>query len=226
MKYSHEVNKIDKIYIFKELDSISYFDVKRMSLILPEYRLKKLSQYKRVIDQKNCAIAYLLLLLALEKEFNITDQVALAYGSQGKPYLKYYTNIYFNISHCSKAVVCAVAKNDIGIDIERIDNNKFFLSLNTLSFKEMEYIASMNDQEMFFKLWVLKEATVKRTGVGLGYGINCLEFLHINTECFYKNNCIYHLKKIDDMYLAICNKGPVAYRTISKKELMNICNPT
>lgn len=50
------------------------------------------------------------------------------YGIHGKPYLKEYQDVYFNFSHCSQGVVCAVSINDIGVDIETIDEKRMFFS--------------------------------------------------------------------------------------------------
>ena len=63
----------DGVYIFKELDRISESDLERVSMILPEYRLEKVKKYKRDLDRKNCVIAYLLLTIALKREFNIEE---------------------------------------------------------------------------------------------------------------------------------------------------------
>ncbi len=55
----------DGVYIFKDLDCFSESDLERVSLVLPEYRLEKVKKFKRVLDRKNCVIAYLLLTIAL-----------------------------------------------------------------------------------------------------------------------------------------------------------------
>ena len=70
----------DGVYIFKELDRISESDLERVSMILPEYRLEKVKKYKRDLDRKNCVIAYLLLTIALKREFNIEGRIAMDYG--------------------------------------------------------------------------------------------------------------------------------------------------
>lgn len=213
---------IDGVYIFKELDCFSESDLEYVSLILPEYRLQKVKKFKRDIDRKNCAIAYLLLMIALKLEFNIEGGITMGYGIHGKPYLKDYPNIYFNFSHCSRCVVCAVSKNDIGVDIETIDEKRMFYSSDVFSPKELEFIVSPQKEDEFFRLWVLKEATVKCTGIGLVYGADCIEFLSPKDGTFYKDEFVYHLKKIDSMYLAVCSKYPVHYQMVTRKELLNI----
>ena len=73
----------DGVYIFKELDRISESDLERVSMILPEYRLEKVKKYKRDLDRKNCVIAYLLLTIALKREFNIEGKYSLQGTTQG-----------------------------------------------------------------------------------------------------------------------------------------------
>ena len=51
------------------------------------------------------------------------------YGIHGKPYLKEYQDVYFNFSHCSQGVWSVLFSiNDIGVDIETIDEKRMFFS--------------------------------------------------------------------------------------------------
>ncbi len=94
----------------------------------------------------------------------------IVYGPHGKPYLK-DGRVFFNLSHSHGAVVCAVAKFELGCDIEKIRpiggkvGEKFFAT----SEKEL-LSACTSDREreaLFFRLWTLKESLVKATGDGL-----------------------------------------------------------
>lgn len=222
MEYKKDLPWNDVVYIFKDTDEFSESDLENIFHILPNYRLEKVKKYRRSIDRKNCAIAYLLLIISLSRELDIEGEAAMVYGSYGKPYLKDYPDIYFNLSHCSRGVVCAISKSDIGVDIETIDSSKAFLSSDVFSPKELEYIISLGEEDVFFRLWVLKEAAVKRTGTGLVYGADFIEFLSPKDGTFCKDGFLYHLKKIDDMYLAVCSEYPVRYQIVTRKELLNI----
>lgn len=212
----------DGVYIFKELEHFSESDLERLYPVLPEDRLERVKKYRRSIDRKNCAIAYRLLMIALKREFHIGGRMAMAYGPHGKPYLKDYPDIYFNLSHCSQGVVCAVSQNNIGVDMETMDENRMFFSADVFSQKELEHIVSLQKADEFFRLWVLKEATVKCTGTGLVYGADGIEFLSPGGGAFCKDGFMYHLKKIDRMYLAVCSNYPVRYQMVTRKELLNI----
>ncbi len=212
----------DGVYIFKDLDSLSEVELNRISQVVSKSRLEKAQKFKRSIDRKNCIVAYLLLLIALQREFKIIGEHTISYGIHGKPYLKEYPNIHFNLSHCSQGVVCAVSRDKIGVDIETIDETRIFFSPDIFSAKELEYIESKQEKDEFFRLWVLKEATVKCIGVGLAYGGNFIEFLSPKDGTFCNGEFVYHLKKIENMYLAVCNKYPVRYKIVTRKELLNI----
>ncbi len=102
-------------------------------------------------------------------------QIKFAYGQHGKPKLDQpasQQNLYFNISHSGDRLLCAVAqKNQVGVDIERIRAvnvdalaRRFFLPSEV---KLIQSVPSLQKQEIFFKLWVYKEAYLKATGQGI-----------------------------------------------------------
>ena len=75
----------DGVYIFKDLDSLSEVELNRISQVVSKSRLEKAQKFKRSIDRKNCIVAYLLLLIALQREFKIIGEHTISYGIQGKP---------------------------------------------------------------------------------------------------------------------------------------------
>lgn len=82
--------------------------------------------------------------------------------------------IEFNLSHCSKMVVLAVARrNQLGVDIENTGRDRAALALVERFFSpsEVEELDSLDDEEeridRFFSLWTLKEAYIKAIGTGL-----------------------------------------------------------
>ncbi|MDO5566929.1 MAG: hypothetical protein Q4G59_09760 [Planctomycetia bacterium] len=61
-----------------------------------------------------------LLVECLRRQGLFTDWPVYQYGPHGKPQLENYPDLFFNISHCNRAVVCAVADHEIGVDVETI----------------------------------------------------------------------------------------------------------
>lgn len=91
-------------------------------------------------------------------------RIKFTLGAHGKPYLK-DGNIQFSLSH-TKGAVCAVfAENDVGVDVElrarQVSNRLIERSLSAAE------KASVSSNEDFIRIWVKKEAFLKRTGIGV-----------------------------------------------------------
>ncbi|MBP5467762.1 MAG: 4'-phosphopantetheinyl transferase superfamily protein, partial [Candidatus Riflebacteria bacterium] len=90
----------------------------------------------------------------------------------GKPYLKDYPTHFFNISHTDSLILIALAKNPVGIDVEKIERNadKEAILKHFFSEKEQQsYFSQPENQRQlaFFKGWTRKESILKATGEGL-----------------------------------------------------------
>lgn len=106
----------------------------------------------------------------------------LAKGPYGKPFLRDAFNIDFSISHCGGLVVCAFANRPLGVDVEKIGPFLPSLTTKALSPEERELLDSRVPadgrarQELFFRLWTLKEALIKQTGQGLSRELTGISF--------------------------------------------------
>lgn len=99
----------------------------------------------------------------------------LIFAKRGKPHLKDYPDIYFNISHTQGLVACAFYDQPVGVDVEMAGHFADVLIKRVLSDEEKmlldeQGITPALRQEWFYRLWTLKEAFVKRNGVGVGLG--------------------------------------------------------
>lgn len=120
--------------------------------------------------------AYGLLYFALAERFGIRDGVTQK-GENGKPYLKNYPGIKFNISHCRGLAVCGISEDAIGVDAELIRGFRDGAMRRIFSPAEIELIRlSENPDEDFFKIWTLKESLCKNTGRGIFSGLSGYEF--------------------------------------------------
>ena len=98
------------------------------------------------------------------------------YGANEKPYLKGKQDIYFNLSHSEDVAVCAISLWEVGCDIEKISDIPLNIAKKYFCESEYDLISSQKTQEakqeMFFRLWTLKESYIKMTGMGMRKPMN------------------------------------------------------
>lgn len=118
-------------------------------------------------DKVQSLVVALLLRSELSKHLGIPHKrVAFEKGAHGKPYIK-GGGAQFSVSHTKGAVCVALSdsETEIGVDIERKDRRiSEKLKERTLSKNEL---AKLVTDEDFLRMWVQKEAFLKRTGIGL-----------------------------------------------------------
>ena len=115
-------------------------------------------------------IAEKLLETALRKEFNIDLKYEpRAEGEHGKPFLSYRPSLHYNISHSGDYVVCLIADQEVGIDVQvhRKANYERMLRRMVPEAQYDEILAGADAEKKFFEQWVLREAYIKWTGEGL-----------------------------------------------------------
>lgn len=114
---------------------------------------------------------------------------SVSYNDYGKPFLKDNRNLYFNISHCRELAVCAIEKTEVGIDTENIRMLRPGVIRRAFTEKERSILEnSVNPNEMFFRIWTLKESFVKALGIGISYPLKSAEFL-INDDTITSVGC-------------------------------------
>lgn len=143
--------------------------LQEMLSTLPSWRREQAMYFRFHIDQALCAKAYLLLREGLKQYYQIEGLPDFAYREHGKPYLKGYPHIHFNLSHCKKGILCVIDQQEIGCDIEEIPS-EIDESLCNLCLSEMEknkIRQSQNPCVDFTRLWTMKESYLKYKGEGL-----------------------------------------------------------
>lgn len=125
-----------------------------------------------------------LLKYGLLKEYGIDlSACTVLKNKHGKPYLKEYPDIFFNISHCSSSgsrsrmAVCVFGNSSVGIDIEAKRPFSERLLKKVLSSEEYNNFDT-SDELGFLKYWTLKEAYGKAKGVGMLYDYANTNFFH------------------------------------------------
>lgn len=172
------------IYIDDSIADISQKELQSAIEHLPEWRRAQTLSKKHVQGQKECALSYTLLCRAL-KEHGHDLLPTFEYGKYGKPMLKELPSVHFNLSHCRVAVACAIAKEEVGIDIEMLGRYKPALAQHTMNAAELQEIACADDADIAFtRLWTMKEAYAKLTGEGIS--TNMRELLPHSSNIIYK----------------------------------------
>ena len=135
---------------------------------LPQARRAVALRYRRPIDCKCSVLAYRLVEQLLADEYGIGKIGPWGFGLYGKPFLKEYPTLHFNLSHCPHAVACVVADHPVGIDVEgMIDYNSDLLHRICSPQETERILAAPSPRCELTTLWTQKEALMKCDGIGL-----------------------------------------------------------
>ena len=139
-----------------------------LSLVSPQ-RKEQVLRYVKESDRRLSLAVYLLLQQALREEYGISDAPGFGFGPHGKPFLKDYPHIHFNLSHCPGTALCVVSDTPVGCDVEivppALDED---LCRQACSEQELSAILRAPQPPLAFaQLWTKKEAFLKYAGTGL-----------------------------------------------------------
>lgn len=195
------------IYLAKIDDfSDDFFAISLASL--PKNISEKINNILNETAQKQSILAWSILKYCLAKQYQINN-FEIYYGENQKPYLK-NENIYFNLSHSANYVVCAVSKSEIGIDIQKISQNKPRVAQRLFCINEQIQLEKASEKNAFFtRLWTLKESYLKMTGEGISSKANQLDFSIYTTKSFKYMNVDFEVFLQDDYFISVCSKEAV-----------------
>ena len=100
-------------------------------------------------------------------------------GKLGKPCLAERPDIHYNLSHAAGIAACIVSDRRCGIDCEAVREyrpNVMRRAFSDAERRSMEEAPENMRDELFFRLWTLKEAYVKALGIGISYPLDTVEF--------------------------------------------------
>ncbi len=141
------------------------------------------------------------------KKLNSTpDAILIERTPSGKPYLKDFPELHFNISHSNNAVTVAFSESPVGIDIEKISVPNFKVAKKFFCPDEKLYIENSDSPEYaFYEIWNAKEAYFKQLGSGIGASFSKTSVLKENIK-----NSVHTFKKYDFL-ISICGKDPTDF---------------
>lgn len=115
--------------------------------------------------------AGLLLAEALEAAGVSGAEAETACGEYGKPYLPRRPDVQFSLSHSGAYAMCAVSDRPVGCDIQIAAPRSLRVAERYFTQEEQARIFAQETeearQEMFYRIWTLKESFIKCLGLGL-----------------------------------------------------------
>lgn len=155
------------VKVFDDMDLCTDAEVERMLSFVPEPRRSQALRFKHTFGQFTCLKSYLMLAELLKGKFGI-EKFNMEAGEHGKPYLADYPDVYFNISHCQKAIAVVVGNTPVGIDVEAFRHfNQGLLDKSMNASEKAEILSSALPEETFASFWTRKEAVFKLMGTGI-----------------------------------------------------------
>lgn len=96
---------------------------------------------------------------------------------------------FFNLTHSGDYLAfCICDEGEIGIDIEHLQRRTTdLIGIAERYFTQAEYLAikncdTHNQYALFYKIWTLKEAALKATGIGISAGLERINALEVKPE--------------------------------------------
>lgn len=163
--------------------------------------------YSKISQRKESRLGRVILHKALVNMG--VGKYTVEYRGGEKPVLISEKRLYFNISHSSDYVTVAVSDDEVGCDIQEIRPYNPKVAKRNYCENEQSLIENSYDKDdVFIRMWALKESILKFTGKGLSGGLSNYDFSpYINCESFNAFCCNFYVKKIENTYFALCHRN-------------------
>lgn len=147
--------------------------------LIPKEQIDDIYSYKHIDDINKRLIARQKLYLFLQTEFNF-ERFDLIFNSYKKPQLKYLKDMNFSISYSGKYILIGLSKNNIGVDIEKLNTNLNIdeLSKSIMHKNEYDYymlLSGIEKYSFFYQAFNIKESIIKAIGKGFYYDVSSID---------------------------------------------------
>lgn len=160
------------IKIFDDMTQISLEEIQHLLPLVSDERREEALRYKHLFGQFACLKSYVMLRMILEQQ-GLSHPFIFVKNEHGKPFLKNYPDIHFNISHCKAGIAVAVSDQPVGIDIESYREVSDSLLRYTMNEEERHLITESDDPiRTFTEYWTKKEAVFKLRGTGITHDLH------------------------------------------------------
>ncbi len=195
-----------KLNLNKTLDASA-----RLLNVLGANERDRFNRYKNQLAAQQFLSGRILLRYILCKHHNLSNgQITIGYNRFGKPLL-IDSELQFNIAHSKAWLVCVVANNPVGIDVEKIIAWRERVAKRVLSEPEYSALQTLNafeKTEQFYSLWTLKESYSKAIGRGLTVPFNGFSIKKSRLNRLFETDDHYWLRQYDidpDYKLSVCS---------------------
>lgn len=213
------------IYVLDNYSGITIENLKKFIPIVPKERVDKIKKLQRNEDKINAYLGYMLLVLGLKEEYDITADLNIDYGYWGKPYIKNKNNIFFNISHTTTGVACGISNRNIGIDIQNYFEFEENLARTFCSYNELMIMNNLETitekSKMITRLWCRKESYLKYLGSGL---VDNMCDINVIEELAKKTGVYHYSFEYKQYIMSICGEDKkVNIKKVSFSQLCALC---
>lgn len=154
-----------------QIKSLFLFDAHAVEECLkwfPREQAERIEGFSNLSRKIETAASYSLLVEMLRSNGLLKELPSIEYAEGGKPYIKNYPELHFNLSHCRRYVAVAIHNSPVGVDIECRRKVSQSLIKKVCSEDEQHLIAASQEPDMeFLRLWTRKESYLKYTGTGI-----------------------------------------------------------
>ncbi len=149
-------------------------EVQRLLPLVSDERREEALRYKHLFGQFACLKSYVMLREMLES-MGLSHPFIFTKNEHGKPFLKDYPEVHFNLSHCKNGILVAVSDEPVGVDIESYHEANDSLIRYTMNDEERRIITESDDPvRTFTEYWTKKEAVFKLRGTGITHDLHDL----------------------------------------------------
>lgn len=223
------------IYIYDDSLAFQPEYIEKYMTALSVKRQEKIRKYRFQKDKALSFIAEYLLRFGLMKEFAVESIPEIIEMERGKPLLK-DSDIFFNISHCDKGILCSISTQDTGCDIQ--DYSKDILEIKESILSSKEKICVDEEGRSFEKkdgadfirkqikeitrIWTLKEAYGKYYGTGLAYEFKDEDFSFIDSNNGWQNYKELRVfsREFENYAVSVFSKETMPVCRVGKQQLM------
>ena len=211
----------NKIYIVEISSVIDTQVMEKLLKYVSDTKRKAINNFRFDIDKKLSLYSDCIVRKTACDLLKIgNDKINYVFNEYGKPHIADFPDFYFNISHTRNAIAAVFSDSEIGIDVEKIEENEPDIAKNFFKSEEYDYIYSKSEHcnRRFYEIWTKKEAYVKFLGKGLAVPLD--SFSVLNSEPVISS------LEMSKYYVSLCSEtldiNSFEINIISEYDILNL----